>query len=178
MKQLILNWNVFDFIILGILLLSVIIGFFRGFLREAISLATLFLAVYAALKFSPVVSGLFQSFISNPKARYICAAILTFLIVLILGALVNKLAHGLVATSGLGLLDKLLGLVFGAARGILFVTIILLIVHVSKYEKSAWVEQSQLTPHFQTIVARFSGLLPKDVLNVSAWMQHISAFHK
>lgn len=178
MKQLVLNWNIFDFIIVGIIFLSVITGFFRGFLREAISLATLFLAFYAALKFSPALGGIFQSFISTPKIRYIIAAILTFLIVLLLGMIINKLAHGLVTVSGLGLIDKILGLVFGAARGVLFVTIILLIIQVGSFHHTAWYEQSQLTPRFQPIVARFSGLIPKDVLKVSAWMHHFSLDHK
>lgn len=178
MKQLIVNWNVFDFIIVGIILLSVITGLFRGFLREAISLATLFLAFYLALKFSPAFSGVFHSFISNPKTRYIVAAILTFLIVLILGSIINKLAYGLVTTSGLGFIDKLLGLVFGAARGILFVTIIILIVQMSPLHNAVWFQRSELTPHFQMLVAHFSGLIPKDVLNVSAWMQHFSTHFK
>lgn len=178
MSQLILNWNVFDFVIAGIIFISVITGFFRGFLREAISLATLFLAFYAALKFSPTLSGLFQSFIANLKIRYVASAVLTFVIVFVLGLIVNKLAHGLVVTSGLGFFDRLLGLIFGAARGILFVTIILLIVQVGHFYNATWVQRSQLTLRFQPIVARFSGFIPKDVSSVFAWMKHFDAIKK
>lgn len=173
MAQVSAHWNIFDYVIVGVILLSVIVGFFRGFLREAISLATLFLAFYGALKFSYVISGMFH-FVSNPRLQYILSAIVTFIVIMVIGAVISKVAGGLLTVSGLGIFDKLLGLGFGAARGLLFVTIMLLAIQVTKMDNLAWVQQSDLAPRFQAIVTHFSGMLPKEVMNVTAWMQNLS----
>lgn len=173
MAQVSAHWNLFDYVIVGVVLLSVIVGFFRGFLREAISLATLFFAFYAALKFSYVISGMFH-FVSNPRLEYILSAIVTFIVVMVLGAMINKVAGGLLMATGLGIFDKLLGLGFGAARGLLFVTIMLLAIQVTRMDNLAWVQQSDLAPRFQPIVTYFSGMLPKELTNVTAWMQTLS----
>lgn len=174
MSQLSAHWNVFDYVILGVVFLSVIVGFFRGFLREVVSLASWFLAFYASLKFSYILNDIFSRFISNPKGAFVAAAITTFVVVLLLGMLVGKILGTLVTTTGLGIFDKLLGLGFGALRGALVVTIILLVAEATKLQGYAWVANSQLAPHFQFAVARFAAMLPKEISSVSAWMQHLN----
>ncbi len=175
MQHLFLNWTGLDFVIAAILLFSIIVSFFRGFLREAISLLTWFLAFVGALKFAPDVSNLLHSVISSPKSRYVVAAVLIFILVLILGMIVNKLAHALVTTSGLGFIDKILGFIFGVARGLLFVTIMLLIIQASPFQNDAWVKKSQIAPYYQPYVTHFSDLLPKEIKTVSSWVGHLTS---
>ena len=177
MSHLFLNWNALDYILAVIVLASVIFSFFRGFVREAISLVTWFLAFYLALKFAPSVSGLFHSVISNPKAAYIAAAIVIFVVVLILGAVVSKLAHGVIQLSFLGFFDKILGFAFGVVRGILLVTIILFIIQLTPFHDAAWMKASQLAIHFQPLITHFNALLPKDILKEASvtLMGHISS---
>src|SRR3989338_1774982 len=118
MMSTVAHFNGLDYAIIGIVLLSLIISFFRGFLREAISLITWFCAFVAALKFSPIFTQWFH-FIPHDKTRYVVCAVATFIVVMIIGMLINKLAHALVTTSGLGFFDRILGVVFGVARGLL-----------------------------------------------------------
>lgn len=169
------HFNILDYAIIGIILLSVIVGCFRGFLREAISLITLFLAVVAALKLSPILSPLLKSFISHSMMRYITSMIVIFVVVMILGMIINRFARLLVTTSGMGFFDRLLGFIFGAARGTLFVVILLLIVTESPAKQSHWYQQSQLPPHFQTLISHFDTLIPMEMRAVSAWMNQLSA---
>lgn len=164
MSHLFLNWNILDYILAVIVFISVIFSFFRGFVREIISLVTWFLAFYATLTFSPALSGLFRSAISNPKAAYITAAIVIFVIVLILGAIVSKLASGLVKLSLLGFFDKIVGIVFGVARGVLLVIIILFAIQLTPFHDAAWMKASQLAIRFQPCIAHLNALLPKDLL--------------
>ena len=163
-----MHFNMLDYIFLGIIFISVIIGLVRGFVREAISLVTWFCAFIAALKFSPWVAELLHSAISHTMTRYIVAGFLIFVAVLIVGAIVSKLVHLLISVTGFGLFDRLLGFIFGAARGILSGAVILLLIGASPYQNADWVKQSQLAPHFQPIVTYFVPLLPKDLNSMAA----------
>lgn len=163
-----MHFNMLDYIILGIIFISVIIGLVRGFIREAISLVTWFCAFVAALKFSPWVAGLLHSAISNTMTRYLVSGFLIFVAVLIIGAIVSKLVHLLISVTGFGFFDRLLGFIFGAARGILSGAVILLLIGASPYQNADWVKQSELTPHFQPIVTYFVPFLPKDLTSMAA----------
>lgn len=167
-----LHFNVLDYIILGVTLLSVIIGACRGFTREAISLITWVVAFFVALKFSKVASHMFHGVITNANVRYAVAFIVLFLIVLILGVVINKLIHSLVSGTGFGFFDHLLGLIFGAARGIVLVTIILFAISATAKDKPDYVKQSQLAPHFSPLVVYCATYLPAEMKKVSSWMDN------
>jgi membrane protein required for colicin V production len=176
MSHLFLNWNAFDYIIAAVLLLFVIVGLVRGFLRELITLISWFVGFYAALKFAPGLSnGFLHSIIANDKQRYIVATILIFLVVIIVGAIINKLIHLVISTDGLGFLDKFLGLIFGIFRGILVVAIILIAIQITGHEKSTWYKDSQLVQHFQPVVMHFIPLLPKKE-QAATWIQRLKTF--
>lgn len=175
MNQTLMHFGTFDWVILGVVLVSVIVSFFRGFLREAISLATWFLAFFVAIKFSPVVDNLLKSFISHDITRYVASVSLIFIVVLIVGMIINKMAKSIVTTTGLGFLDKALGIVFGAARGFLFVIIILLVITESTYQDSTWFKQSTLAPYFKGPVSYFIALLPENIKSFSSWIDHFNS---
>ncbi|PIZ03745.1 MAG: hypothetical protein COY58_07880 [Gammaproteobacteria bacterium CG_4_10_14_0_8_um_filter_38_16] len=164
-----------DYILIAVILISVIAGFFRGFLREAISLATWFLAFLGALKFAPALSNATKHMMAHDTVRYVICVIVIFLVIWIIGVLINKLAHTLVSTAGLGLFDRVLGFIFGAARGFLFAVIVLLIVSVTAAQNAAWVKRSVLAPYFQPVVTKFAKLIPKDVGKVETWVDKLRA---
>ncbi len=176
MSHFFANWNVFDCVIVGIIILSLIFGLFRGFVREIMSLVTWIAALFAAFRFSPRVSELLHSVISNDRTRDIVSVVLIFIIVMLIGFIATKLAHGFSEVSGLGFLDRLLGLVFGAARGVLLVVILLLIIQVTSYKNAAWVKQSQLAPYAQPVVTYFSTLIPDKIRNAPlTWLDRLKA---
>lgn len=174
MINFISHFNILDYIIVAVIGLSVIISFFRGLLREAISLVTWFLAFVIALKFSPAVSTLFHNTIHSDTARHVVAIFMLFIFVLILGMLCNKLAHSLVNASGMGGLDKLLGFVFGVLRGFLFVIIVLLMINASPYQNANWMQQSVLAPYFQRYVTLFRNMMPNEMDRISVWFKNTS----
>lgn len=175
MNQVSMHLNSLDYIIIGVVALSVIISFFRGFLKEAISLATWFLAFIAALKFAPWVSNdILHSVISHETSRYIASCVLIFLIVMIVGMIVNKFAGTLVTISGLWIFDRALGIVFGVARGLLIAIIGLVIIQAGPFDNTAFAKESQLTPYLQPIVTQFESYLPTEVQHVSQWMKQMS----
>ena len=94
-----LNWV--DYSILGIIVFSIIISFFRGFSREAVSLVVWVLGIMVALKFADPTSIFFKTWIASPTLRYIIAFATLFLIIFIVGILLNAAIHALVKKAGL-----------------------------------------------------------------------------
>ncbi len=151
----------FDVAIVGVILLSILISIFRGFLREAISLATWVVAILAALKFAAPVGRYFESFISVEIVRYILAFIIIFFVIVILGIIVNVFVGMFVKKTGLSLLDRIVGSAFGVARGILVIGVVLMFLHVSPYQDAKWLTASKLAPCFQGLVTWLESFLPE-----------------
>lgn len=164
--------NVFDIAIIIIIAFSIAISFFRGFLREAISLVTWVLAAVFALKFYHPLADALSDYINSPTMRVLVAGIGIFLVVLILGMIFSAIVRMMVDKSGsLNFLDRVVGVVFGAARGILVVALIILFLQVSEYDKHDWLQKSELVPQFNSLVTWLRSFLPEQVRQVSDWMK-------
>ena len=136
---------IIDYIIVAAFLVSVLIGLFRGFFKEALSLVTWILALWVALNFSQLLEPMLGS-IGSEALRLWAARLLTFLLVLIAGGLLNALIGILVAKTGLSGTDRVLGMVFGGARGVLLVGILVLVFRLMELDREPWWEQSRLVP--------------------------------
>lgn len=154
-----MHW--FDIVLIGIVGLSIIISFFRGFLREAISLVSWALAIFLALKFAHVVALYIPAFVSSETARYVIAFIGIVLVILVVGMLLNGVVRAFTAAAGIGFFDRLLGLVFGAVRGVLAVAVLLLFIQLSVLKQEPWFLESQLAPKFHPVVMWLYGIVPK-----------------
>lgn len=163
-----MNW--LDYSIIGIIFLSIVISFFRGFLVEAVSLVTWVLAIIFGLKISSGYSANFSHYITSPLFRYIVVFLVVFFVILILGAIVGALVRMLVRKVGIGFFDRLFGIVFGAARGVLLVAVILLFINLSAYKKADWVKESRLSPHFNILVTWLNKYIPEKLQQVNSWV--------
>lgn len=163
MSQLLSGFTGLDYAIVGIIFLSLLFGLIRGFSKEIISLAAWVAAFFAALKFSPTVDNMLHATITNPVTRYVVALFLIFLVVIVIGCVLNKIVHAVLKFTGFGFFDHLLGLIFGAARGVIFVIVVLLAISLMPSQNAAWVKDSKLSPTFAPLVNYFSGQLPTDL---------------
>lgn len=152
-----------DYAIVAILFFSLLFGLVRGFAKEVISLLAWVLAFFAALKFSPEVDDMLHSVITHPVSRYVVSLILIFFVVILLGCLVNKIVHAVLKFTGFGFFDRLLGLIFGLARGALIVTAVLLALSLMPAQNAVWAKDSKLSSHFSPLVNYFSAQLPTDL---------------
>ncbi len=109
--------NPADLGLLGVLALSGLIAFMRGFVREVLSLVAWVGAIVAALTFVPDVRPLVAGYVPSPDWADPLAYILLFVVSLIVFSLVAKVIGGAVRSSAIGGIDRSLGLVFGVARG-------------------------------------------------------------
>lgn len=156
-----LNWT--DYIILAVLGLSILIGLWRGLISEVLALAVWVAAFWVAWTFGPQVSAYFEHSIELPSARLIVGYGLCFLAVLILGALLRFVVGRLVESTGLSGTDRLLGMVFGFARGVLLVTLLVFLLGFTAFTRDPWWQQSVLLPQFQGMAAWLGEKLPENV---------------
>jgi membrane protein required for colicin V production len=109
----------FDYAILAILALSVLISIWRGLVREVISILSWLVALWLAVRFAVDMAEWMPAAISNPSLRYVAAFACLFLGTIIVLELIGVLIAKLLRAVGLGFLDRLLGAIFGFARGAL-----------------------------------------------------------
>jgi len=136
-----------DYIFLGLIALSVLLGFIRGFFREALSLASWVLALWLALEFGQILVPYLEDVLPSPALRLWAARLITFVLVLIAGAIVNRLIGLAVRKTGLSGTDRILGMGFGLGRGILLVGLMILGAQVLELDREVWWEESKVVPY-------------------------------
>ncbi|MFM2478746.1 CvpA family protein [Celerinatantimonas sp. MCCC 1A17872] len=147
-----MNW--IDYVIIGIIALSALISLVRGFVKEAVSLASWIAAFFVASHFYSDVASYF-TLIENPYYRSGAAILCLFIATLLIGALCNYVLSQLVSTTGLSGTDRVLGICFGGVRGVFVVAALLFVLSFTALTKTPWWQHSQLIPEFTVIVQWF-----------------------
>jgi membrane protein required for colicin V production len=142
-----------DLAILGICLVSMLVSLFRGFLREAFSLLIWVAAVYAGLQAAGPLALRMDPWIDMPSVRLIVAFVGVFVLVLIVGGLLNYLLGKLIASTGLSGTDRLFGALFGALRGLAIVMVAVIIARFTPFTEDPWWQESRLLPEFERLAA-------------------------
>jgi len=145
-----MNWV--DIVILAIVFISILIGFMRGFIREAFSLATWIAALIIANLFDAKLAAVMVNYFDVSSIRHVLAFFIIFIVTLIVGSIVSELFRRLVSLSGLGGLDRALGTIFGALRGVLLIVIITSLWNMlTPLAQDTWWHESKMMPYILII---------------------------
>jgi len=138
-----------DWAIIAVLAVSALISVVRGFVKEVVSLLIWVAAAVIASIFHDQLAVWLVDWISTPSLRMLTAWILLFVAVLIVGGILNYLLGKLVEATGLSGTDRLLGLLFGLARGLIILMVIVIILpSILPVDQDLWWQESTLVPYF------------------------------
>jgi membrane protein required for colicin V production len=151
-----------DYCIIAVLALSSLMGLMRGFIGEVVALACWVIAFWVAWMFGPQLAAAFTA-IDTPSVRLLLGYSICFFAVLIAGAIFSFLMRKLIMGSGLSGSDRLLGMVFGLLRGLVLVTLLVLVLGFTPLAKDPWWQHSEMLPTFQRAAAWVSERLPPEV---------------
>jgi len=152
-----------DYAIIALIGLSVLVGVFRGFIKEVFSLFVWAAAFLVAYHFSGDVAQLMEQAVTLPSARLAMGFAGLFIAVLLVGGLINYLLGKLVQSTGLSGTDRLLGGVFGAARGLALVVVLLLVSGFTPIPADPWWKESATIQRLMPLVEWSANLLPDNV---------------
>ncbi|MEC7581972.1 MAG: CvpA family protein [Pseudomonadota bacterium] len=140
-----------DNLILAVIAISSAFGVRRGFIKEIMSLLSWIAALLVSRVYSVSLASILENLIDNPSVRYVIAFSVLFVIIIMLGTLLNHLMSKLLVVTGLKTIDRLLGAVFGVARGTVIVLVFLFVLNVFVSE-SEWWQQSTLIPYGMVLI--------------------------
>lgn len=153
-----------DYAVLGIIIISILVGSLRGFIKEVFSLAVWAAAFLVAFQYSGALAMMLESHIELPSARTSLAFAGLFLSVLLVGGLITFLVAKLVEKTGLSGTDRLLGGVFGAFRGLILILFIMLVAGLTPIPKDPWWQQSRSIQSLMPLAEWSAQFLPDYIL--------------
>lgn len=157
-----------DWVILGFITLSVVIGLVRGLLIEVLSIAIWIVAVALAVRHGEAVATLFEEAVALPSVRVALGYATVFFGATIAGAVLLWLTRQLVAGTGLSGTDRLLGAAFGLVRGVLLVVVVLTLARLTPLPRDPWWQESRAIPLFVALGDRAIAALPDEL---EAWIE-------
>lgn len=159
--------NIADIIVIVVLLLSAAIAFARGFVREVLSIGAWVGAAIATIYGFPYAQPIARSYIESTLIADIVTGVAIFVVVLILLTLLSHMLAKTVRVTGLGAIDRSLGLVFGLVRGAVLVCLAYLVVIwiiPRSQEPPPWLGEARTLPIVEAGAQFLQSLLPESAL--------------
>lgn len=155
--------NLFDIAIIIIVGFSLIRGFFRGFIKELFSVIGLFVGFYAAYTYYQQIAKFLSQWITNASYLNILSFMIIFcgifFIISILGVIIKYVLN----ISFLKWADRIFGAGFGAIKGILFVSILLIMLITFLPKGTPIIKKSRLSPHFLLVSTKMASVIPEEM---------------
>ncbi len=151
-----------DWLLLGVLLASMVVGLWRGLVYEVLSLAGWVAAFVTAQWLAADVVGWLPLVHSAPASvQYAVAFAVVFVATVFAAGLVSWLIKKLVETVGLRPVDRTLGGLFGLARGVVLLLALTVVLQLTGLSKDAWWSTAQGPAWLETVLTGLKPLLPQ-----------------
>ena len=163
--------TILDLIVVVVVIISATLAMVRGFAREVLSVASWLAAVAAAyFGYKPLVP-MVKAYVESGTIATIISAAVIFFIALIVASYITTRISDFVIDSRVGAVDRGLGFVFGAVRGLLLLVIALLFFHWLVQKPPQWIATAKSEPILTDLGQRLMAALPQNI--ESQIMQHI-----
>ena len=150
-----------DIAIALVVVASMVVGFIRGFVKEAISIVTLIVAIWAALTFAPYGGSLVDNWINSDGLQLWIGRLIIFLGVLLVGGIIGWGISKIVMASALSVTDRVFGVVFGIVRGVVIVGLLVMTGQLSGFQYDDWWGESEFIPYGEQVADLIRELAPK-----------------
>ncbi|PZU85105.1 MAG: colicin V synthesis protein [Chelatococcus sp.] len=157
--------TILDLVVIGVVLISALLAAVRGLTREVLAIASWVAAAAVAWVFHPQLLPMAKQYISNETVALIASIAALFLGTLIVVSLVTARVSDFVLDSRIGALDRTLGFVFGAARGLLLAVIGYLFFAQLMGDKQmpVWAKDAKAKPVLEETGRSLLAMLPQDM---------------
>lgn len=154
-----------DLVVIGVVLVSALLAAVRGLTREVLAIASWAAAAIVAWVFHPQLLPIAQQHIPNKTVALVVVIAGLFLATLIIVSLITARISDFVLDSRIGALDRTLGFVFGAGRGLLLAVVGYLFFTALVPEKMqpAWARDSRSKPILEETGRSLLTMLPQDI---------------
>lgn len=163
MVQTSFTLNIFDICVITVIALSAMVSFYRGFMREVLSLGSWVGAALIALYSFPTVSEWIEPQVKSQAIASGLASIGVFMVALVsISILTGIMMKFVKESSEVGYIDNMVGLAFGVARGVLLVSVAYFVMTLVMSEKDYpdWLEDSYSRPYVAKTAAWVAELTP------------------
>ena len=155
--------NAFDILILVILGYSLVRGLFRGLVKEISSIIGVFGGFYAAYTYYKVLGGLLSGLIQDVSYLNILSFLIIFCGVLIVVSVLGVIIKYLLNITFLGWVDRIGGVVFGIAKGILIIAVLFISLTAFLPKGSAFLKNSVLAPHVSRVSENMAKVVSQEM---------------
>ncbi len=155
--------SVLDIFIVAILLISIFIGLFRGFIREILSLFAWLASLWIAYAYATQGAQYLEGYIDQPPLRVVAAFAGIFVATLILLSIVSYVLYRVLSIADISGVDRSLGTFFGLVRGMVIVAVLMLGATFMDFTSQPWWQDSLLVDYFTPVADLVRALLPADI---------------
>jgi len=153
-----------DLVIIVFFAISILIGVYRGFVKETLSVASWALAAFVAFQFGEQASQYIKPYIKQEPLDLAIAYVAVFLVALIAFSIVSHIVSQIFDSSGMKGIDRSIGSLFGAVRAAVIVVVLILVGRFMAMDNQQWWTDSGLIPYFEPLVVWFKSFLPVDII--------------
>ncbi|WP_109480342.1 CvpA family protein [Paraburkholderia sp. C35] len=154
-------FTAFDYAVMAVIVLSAMRGTWRGFLSEVFGLIGWVVAFLVAARFvTLLVPYVPANWPGGALTQWLIAFAAIVIGVMLVASVANALLHRLVQVSGLGGIDRSLGLMFGLVRGVILVLVLVALAGLTELPKQEFWRNALLRPYAEQGVRELKPLLP------------------
>ena len=155
----------FDYAVLAVVGVSVLVSLFRGAVREVMSILSWIAAFLIALHYAPLLSELLPVAVKHSWLRLFIAFVVLMIGSLILFALVTLAVSQLVRRTGLAPWDRALGVLFGLARALVILIALVLIAELTPLPREPAWRNAVFRPPLEAMAKNVRAFLPAGMAN-------------
>lgn len=149
---------IIDYLLIAVFLLSALMGLFRGLIKEALSLVGWVVAAWCAWRYGAAVAERIPSVADDSVIETWVARLIVLIVVLILSGLLSRLIAYLVHQTGMSGTDRMVGMVFGMARGVVLTGLVILMLDAAGFSADPWWQESKLIPYAAPLAERLGDI--------------------